>query len=139
MQISQIMSLNPVSVLLDDQLEVVKDIFDNAHFHHVLVVEEGQLFGVISDRDLFKAISPHIGTNRYTPRDLETLAQPVHRIVTRKLVTLPPEADVDDAIDIFNAHRISCIPIVDATGAAVGIVSWRDILRAFAAQRAAVQ
>ena len=139
MQIHEIMTHNPVSVLLDDRLDLVKEIFDNAHFHHILVIDEGLLVGVISDRDLFKAISPHIGTNRYTPRDLETLAQPVHRIVTRKPVTLPPEAAVDDAIDIFNAHRISCIPVVDETGAAVGIVSWRDILRAFASLRTVLQ
>jgi acetoin utilization protein AcuB len=136
MQISQIMSTKPVSVSLDDHLDVVKDIFDNARFHHVLVVDEGKLFGVISDRDLLKAISPNIGTNRYTARDLETLAQPVHRIVTRRPLTLKPDASVDDAIAIFNSHRISCIPIVDDEGVAVGIVSWRDIMKSFAALKA---
>ena len=135
MQISQIMSTKPVSVSLDDHLDVVKDIFDNAKFHHILVVDEGKLFGVISDRDLLKAISPNIGTNRYTARDLETLDQPVHRIVTRKPLTLRPEATVDDAVEIFNNNRISCIPIVDGEDVAVGIVSWRDIMKSFAALR----
>ncbi len=93
------------------------------------MVEEGKLFGVISDRDLLKAISPHIGTNRYTPRDLETLAQPAHRIVTRKPVTLTAEANLDEAVAIFNTHTISCIPIVDDQDVAVGIVSWRDIMK----------
>ncbi len=135
MQISQIMSTKPVSVSLDDHLDVVKDIFDNAKFHHILVVDEGKLFGVISDRDLLKAISPNIGTNRYTARDLETLDQPVHRIVTRKPLTLTPDATVDDAVEIFNNNRISCIPIVDSEDVAVGIVSWRDIMKSFAALR----
>ncbi len=135
MRIRDIMSTRPVCVTLDDQLDVVKDIFDHARFHHLLVIEDGKLFGVISDRDLLKAISPHIGTNRYTPRDLETLAQPVHRIVTRKPQTLRADALVDDAVEIFNTHNISCIPIVDDQGVAVGIVSWRDILKSLAALR----
>ena len=136
MLIRDIMSKSPVSVSLDDHLDMVKEIFDHAKFHHLLVVEEGKLFGVISDRDLLKAISPHIGTNRYTMRDLETLAQPVHRIVTRKPLTLMADASVDAAVAIFNAHNISCIPIVDDAGAAVGIVSWRDIMKAFPTLRA---
>lgn len=135
MLIRDIMSERPVSVSLDDHLDVVKDIFDHAKFHHLLVIDEGKLIGVISDRDLLKAISPHIGTNRYTMRDLETLAQPVHRIVTRKPLTLTADASVDEAVAIFNAHNISCIPIVDDGGAAVGIVSWRDILKSLAALR----
>lgn len=135
MLIRDIMSERPVSVSLDDHLDVVKDIFDHAKFHHLLVIDEGKLIGVISDRDLLKAISPHIGTNRYTMRDLETLAQPVHRIVTRKPLTLTADASVDEAVAIFNAHNISCIPIVDDGGAAVGIVSWRDILKSLSALR----
>jgi acetoin utilization protein AcuB len=125
------MSANPVTVGLDDPLSVVKDIFDNAHFHHLLVVDEGELVGVVSDRDLLRSISCNIGTNMYTPKDLETLKKRVHQIVTRKPVTLSPDATVEEAIAVFNTHRISCIPIIDASGVAVGILSWRDILKNF--------
>ncbi len=131
MKISKIMSANPVTVSLDDPLSVVKDIFDSAKFHHLLVIDEGKLVGVVSDRDLLKSISCNIGTNTYTPKDLDTLKKRVHQIVTRKPITLPPEATVDEAIAVFNTHRISCIPVVDADGAAVGILSWRDILKNF--------
>ena len=139
MLIRDIMSERLVTVSLDDHLDVVKDIFDHAKFHHLLVIEEGKLFGVISDRDLLKAISPNIGTNRYTQRDLETLAQPVHRIVTRKPLTLTADAGVDAAVAIFNAHNISCVPIVDGDNAAIGIVSWRDVMKALPALRSEAQ
>lgn len=131
MKIGQIMSSNPVTVSLDDPLSAVKDIFDNAGFHHLLVVDEGELIGVVSDRDLLRNISCNIGTNVYTPKDLDTLKKRVHQIVTRKPITLTADASIEDAIAIFNTHRISCIPIVDAAGAAIGIVSWRDILKNF--------
>ena len=85
MKISQIMSCNPVTVGLDDALSAVKEIFDNVKFHHLLVIEEGKLFGVISDRDLLKSISPNIGTNMYSFKDLATLNKRVHQIVALRL------------------------------------------------------
>ena len=136
MKVSDIMSSNPVTVGLDDPLSVVKDIFDNAHFHHLLVIDEGELIGVISDRDLLRSISPNIGTNVYTPKDLDTLKKRVHQIVTRKPIILKPDARIEDPVAIFNTHRISCIPIVDDNNAAIGIVSWRDILKNFDKLRA---
>ena len=129
MIIEKLMSKPIVTVELDDTLKVVKRIFERAKFHHLLVVEKDVLYGVISDRDLLKAISPHIGTPNETPHDLVTLNKKVHQIMTRKPITLPPQADVYAAIKIFNQHSISCIPIVNDSGRPVGIISWRDILR----------
>lgn len=128
MLIEKIMSQPVVTVTLDDTLRVVKHIFENAKFHHLLVVEKGKLYGVISDRDLLKSISPFIGTVQETVHDKFTLNKKVHQIMTRKPITLPPLADVYEAISLFNQHSISCIPIVNEQGVPVGIVSWRDIL-----------
>ncbi|GAC1672927.1 MAG: hypothetical protein NVS9B2_21120 [Steroidobacteraceae bacterium] len=47
--------------------------------------------------------------------------------MSRRPVTLPPEATVAYALRLFLKHRVSC------TGPgfeAVGIVSWRDVLKA---------
>jgi acetoin utilization protein AcuB len=128
MLINRIMSKSLVTVRLDDTLGLVKQVFENAKFHHLLVVEEGKLYGVISDRDLLKSISPFIGTVQETAHDRFTLNKKVHQIMSRKPITLTPSADVYDAISLFNQHNISCIPIVNENTAPVGILSWRDIL-----------
>lgn len=130
MLIEKLMSKPIVSVQLDDTLKVVKTIFDNAKFHHLLVIEKDVLYGVISDRDLLKAISPFIGTPSEDPHDVATLNKKVHQVMSRKPITLRPDADVYQAISIFNQHSISCIPIVNEKGRPVGIISWRDILLA---------
>jgi acetoin utilization protein AcuB len=129
MIVQSIMTAKVVTVELDDTLATVKDIFDNLHFHHLVVVEEGKLFGVISDRDLLKALSPNLGTSTESPKDLATLNKRVHQIMSRDPISLKPQDSVLDAVKIFDTHRISCIPIIDAEGRPVGIVSWRDILR----------
>jgi len=127
--IEKIMSTKLVTVQLDDTLETVKAIFDNLKFHHVLVVEERKLLGVVSDRDLFKALSPNIGSARESYQDLASLNKRVHQVMTRRPVVLQQTATVDDAIHQFNTHNVSCLPVVDLNNHPVGIVSWRDILK----------
>jgi acetoin utilization protein AcuB len=114
---------------MDDKLSLIKEIFDNAKFRHLLVLDDGKLAGVVSDRDLLKAISPNLGTMVVTYRDLATLNKRVHQIMSRKLITLTADASISDAAALFNTHRISCIPIVDNEFRPIGIVSWRDLIK----------
>ena len=130
MKLEEIMTRRVVTVELDDSLATVKQIFDSLHFHHLLVIgSDKKLCGVISDRDLLRAISPYAGTVSENARDSATLKKRAHQIMTRSPMTLSPDASVAEAIQLFLGHRVSCIPIVDEGFRAVGIVSWRDILK----------
>jgi acetoin utilization protein AcuB len=106
MELRSIMTSRVVTVELDDTLEVVKQIFDAMKFHHLLVLDtDKKLCGVISDRDLLRALSPYIGTASENARDTATLRKRVHQIMSRQPVTLPPEATVTDAINLFLEHQ----------------------------------
>lgn len=129
MTVEKIMSKSVVTVEMDDSLKMIKEIFDNTRFHHLLVIKSDKLIGVISDRDLLKALSPNIGTIAETNKDALTLNKRAHQIMTREPVTLMPNAGIHDAIEIFNNNNISCIPVVDDEHTLVGIISWRDILK----------
>jgi acetoin utilization protein AcuB len=132
MSLRNIMTSRVVTVDMDDRLAVVKEIFDSTKFHHLLVVgADGELAGVVSDRDLLKALSPYVGSTAENARDAATLNKRVHQIMSRKPITLTPDASIADAVKSLLAHRISCIPIVDAQFRPIGIVSWRDLLRTF--------
>ena len=120
MSLAHIMNTRLVTVTMDDNLGQVKNIFDNVRFHHLLVLESGQLIGILSDRDLFKALSPHLNTPSETPRDRATLNKKVHQIMTRHPITLRQENSVYDAVALFNRRMISCIPIVDDQQQPVG-------------------
>lgn len=54
-----------VTVGPNDKLKMVKEIFDNLKFHHLLVVEEYRVLGVVSNRDLLKAVSLDIARDIY--------------------------------------------------------------------------
>ncbi|HQW91146.1 MAG TPA: CBS domain-containing protein, partial [Nitrospira sp.] len=78
-----IMSTRAVTVTMDDSLARARELFNEHHFHHLLVVQGPTLLGIISDRDLLKAVSPHIGTLSETDRDRATLNKRAHQIMSR--------------------------------------------------------
>lgn len=128
--ICQIMSTSVVSVGENDSLETINQIFSHGHFHHVLVIQDGNLVGLVSDRDVLKALSPNIGTVVESAADKATLEKRAHEIMITKMMVMGESATVGDAIDAFNEQGITCIPILNAQQQAIGIVSWRDILMA---------
>src|ERR1700679_4391873 len=99
MALGSIMTARVVTVEMDDRLEIVKEIFDTMSFHHLLVVDKDKkLSGVVSDRDLLRALSPYVGSAAETARDLATLNKRVHQIMTRHPLTLRPQATLPQAV-----------------------------------------
>lgn len=136
MTVQNIMSTRLVTVEMDDKLKVVKEIFDTMNIHHVLVVDEGKLIGVVSDRDLLRALSPFLDSVVEAERDVATLNRRVHQIMTRHPITLGPQASLADAATLFLTQNISCIPIVDTEFRPAGILSWRDVIRSLSPPQA---
>ena len=131
--VDKIMSRRVLDVDMDVTLREVREIFSHAHFHHMLVKDGEQLVGIVSDRDLLKAVSPYVGTSDERPRDAATLNKRVHQIMTRKPITICADSSVLEAIRCFIDHRISCLPVVTKNGSVAGILTWRDILAAIVA------
>ncbi|WP_414830354.1 CBS domain-containing protein [Alteromonas sp. H39] len=129
MSLAQIMTTRVVSVHMDDKLSTLQSLFNATGFHHLLVVHNNELAGIISDRDMLKAISPFIDTISEREKDRATLDRKAHQIMTRDVITANPNDTIVKAVSIFNRHKISCLPVVDKFNRPVGVVSWRDILR----------
>ena len=136
MKITEIMSSPPITGTLDDFLSEVKEMLAVNNIKHLVIIEEGKLMGVLSERDLLLAISPYVNSNVYTTRDLATLNQRVGQILERHPLYLDDQSEVEDAIDMFDKNHISCIPIVDADFVPVGIVTRSDVIHFFNKNRA---
>lgn len=132
--VKDIMTTPVVSIEMDDTLKTANDIFSHTHFHHLLVVDKGGLVGIISDRDVLKALSPNIDTAAERPADRATLNKRAHQVMSRHPISLKPSDRLKRVIETFDENRISCIPIVDDNHKPVGIVSWRDIIKAIRAR-----
>ena len=132
MSVGQFMT-NPVITLnLDDDLSKAKKVFDQERIHHLIIVDGERISGIVTDRDLYKHLSPSIGTKKETPRDTSLLQKKLHLIMCRDLITASPNISLNDAVLLFFDNHISCLPIVDEFGRPIGILSWRDIIKVLA-------
>lgn len=124
------MSTRVVTIEMDDRLLVAQEIFENAPFHHLLVIEDDELQGVLSERDYLRALSPHVGNINETDRDSETLQRRAHQVMSRNPVTISPHKTLNDASRLMLEHDIGSLPVLKR-GKIVGIITWKDLLRAY--------
>ncbi|NOT01319.1 MAG: CBS domain-containing protein [Phycisphaerales bacterium] len=129
MCVGDIMNSPVHTVDMDDWLSTVKTIFDRARCHHVVVLDRSRVFGVVSDRDILRVVSPFVGNPLMErPQDVGTTRRRVHQIMSRKPTTITPDQPVAVAAARMLGERVSSLPVVDDDDALVGIVTTRDIL-----------
>lgn len=129
-QIQDIMSSPVHTVQMDDSLKTVRDSFFMHRCHHVVVLEHNKVYGVVSDRDVLKELSPFVGNQAMErSQDANTLKRRVHQIMSRTPITIAPDEFVAVAAQRMIEKRVSSLPVVDTTGKLVGIVTERDILK----------
>ena len=83
----------------------------------VVTDDAGRLSGIISERDLTKAIVKYLAG---------LIDRRVADVMTRTVVTCSPDDSVAEVLYLMNANRIRHIPILDRD-ALVGIISIRDV------------
>jgi CBS domain-containing protein len=84
----------------------------------VLVVQDGNLVGIFTERDLMR---------RVVARELLPGTTRVGDVMTSSLVTCTPEARIVDCNTIMSERRIRHLPVVDLTGV-VGVITTGDLL-----------
>ncbi len=131
MKLNSIMTKEVVTIDMDTSLSTICGIFDEKHFHHLLVVDNDELRGIISDRDILKALSPFLDKPCEQNRDLATLRKRAHQIMSRKPVTITDQASSEDAARLMLRENICCLPVISSDGQVVGIITWKDLLRTY--------
>jgi len=129
--VNEIMTTRVVTIEMDDSLEAIRGIFSKVKFHHLLVVDDGKLVGVISDRDYLKAISPYVGTMSETHRDRATLEKRAHQIMSHYPVTVLRSCPIHKAAKLMLDRGVSCLPVIHPDGSVEGVVTWKDLFKVF--------
>lgn len=128
MTVDGIMTREVVTVAPDTALSDVRSQLHTGGFRHLLVVDGGTLVGVISDRDVLRALSPFLDTYNEEHRDVRTLSRPAHEIMRADPLTVTPGMDVEEAAALVLDHSISSLPVVEGDEL-IGIVTTKDLLR----------
>jgi CBS domain-containing protein len=93
------------------------------------VVVDNELVGIITLGDV-RGAEPSAATSLSIWELNYLLAKlKIEEIMTRKVITVSPEATIGQAAQIMLEHRISGLPVVDKTGRLVGIITESDIFR----------
>jgi len=118
----------PVTVGPDATLGTVRQVLTTHGVDHALVVEDSVLRGVVTDRDVLRALSPYLDTASEQARDLQTLRRPVHQVMDHHPVTVAPDTDLTTVARLLATTEVACLPVVCATGHPLGVVTWRDLV-----------
>lgn len=129
MKVEEVMTTRLVTVTMDDRLPVIKEILSEAPFHHLLVIEDELLQGIISERDLLRVLSPYLGTEAESARDVETAQRRAHQVMTHSPITISPSLSIKEALALMISHDIGCLPVLEAEKL-VGVFTIHDGVRA---------
>jgi CBS domain-containing protein len=117
MKMRDVMSPAPVRLAADESVSTAARAMKEHGIGTVLVVTDGRLSGLVTDRDI--AI-------RVLAEDRDPRTTRVGDIASSDLAVLGPDDDVDQAIRLVRERAVRRIPVVQ-DGAPVGVVSISDL------------
>lgn len=122
------MRANPVTIPSSTTLPDAYWIMVEKKIRRLLVVDSGQLAGIVTMDDLRGAIRPEIIA--INPLKVNTILSemPIRHLMSKDPITIPPTANVLEAAQTMLKHKISTLPVLEA-GAVVGIITESDLFR----------
>jgi len=114
---SKTVTLNPSNSLQD----AIGMMANNSFRHFPVVGDNAHLAGVVSDRDLLRAM------NHNKDWSSTTIAQ----VMTQTVVKVKRDTPLSVAVEEILTRRIHCLPVVDDNDRVCGIVTSTDLLKAF--------
>jgi CBS domain-containing protein len=123
MKISRILATKGKEVISIQQDQTVREAIRMLVDHNIgsLVVldSENRLNGIITERDMIRNLA----------QDEAMFSHPVHRYMTKQVITGLPQDDLESVANTLTERRIRHLPILDGPNL-VGIVSIGDIVKA---------
>ncbi|NDC38164.1 MAG: CBS domain-containing protein [Proteobacteria bacterium] len=129
--VRQCMSVNPAYVDIRARVREVMRAMQRKDIRHILVLEAGNLRGIVSDRDI-RGYLLHLDERIDFPQAARArLDAPVTELMQADVLSVEPETELVDAIELMLSQNIGALPVVDAhSQRVVGILSYVDVMRA---------
>ena len=129
MDVQNIMTTTLTTVSPDQKVGDLFRLFKEVNYHHVPVVEENKLVGIVSDRDVSQNLSHFFRDDAEENKEIDLWTRPVVDIMSVDLVTIEKDTSIDCASILLLENNISCLPIVDEDLNLEGLLTWKDILQ----------
>lgn len=126
--VRDIMTKDPTTLGRNDTLDIADHIMSLGRIRHMLVVDEENVVGVVSQRDLFQsALARALGYGRKAQDTLMKTIR-IKEVMSEPVITIAPDASVKEAARQMMEKKIGCLPVTNG-GSLVGLVTETDILR----------
>ena len=127
LRVQQLMTQNVHACGAWDSLEdAARKMWDHDIGALVVMDADARAIGMLTDRDACMAAL-------MTGRPLWSIR--VSEAMSKGLFTVRPEEPIDDAEDVMREHQVRRVPVIDAAGRVVGVLSQNDLVREAARQR----
>ena len=119
-QIADVMRSDFIEVAPEDTLGEVAERMTLQNVGAVAVKDSGRLIGILTERDLLKAMAARVHSSEAR----------VRQWMTDDPITASADTDVEEAARVMLEHGFRHLPVLDDEGHVVGIVSLRRVVRA---------
>lgn len=135
MLVREVMSTSPVTVPRGSTVQAALHVMAEARVTALPVVSaHGRLCGIVSEADLIRDRvpgDPRLHATTHTDALLNR-HELVEEVMTTHVVTVGPDTDVLDAVDLLTSTTVKSLPVVDRTGRVLGMLSRSDVVRSLA-------
>jgi CBS domain-containing protein len=155
MKVQDAMTKTPVVCTPETPLREVTALLRKHHIGGLPVMDEAELVGMVTESDLISLLrSERVSDDLWLPSPFEVIEipireyinwektkhalrnigdMPVKKIMTHRVITIPPGADVEDAAGLMLGEGIARLPVMEK-GKLVGIITREDIIHAIASE-----
>ena len=126
--LSDVMRSEVIDVAPEDTLGEVAERMSAVNVGAVIVKDYGRLIGILTERDMLKAMAARVHTSEARVREW----------MTPDPITAPTDTDVEEAARVMIEHGFRHLPVVTDEGRVAGVVSLRRVVAATQAAAEAV-
>jgi len=138
MKVEQIMKTSVKTITADEPVENVARMMVLSRIAGVPVVEDGVVIGMVSEKDILRSMYPsyqdfvdspvgNMNFEEMEERYKEVRCIKVSEIMSKKMITARPDTPILKASSLMILNKVRRLPVVEADGKLVGIVSQGDI------------
>lgn len=118
-EVRRIMTLNPATVSPTQSVQEVSEYMLNNNLQQLPVTEDGQLLGMITTYDMWKAMRKS--------KNVDSLE--VREVMNDKVIKITPKDKVGTAAELFLDKRFKTLPVVNLRNELKGVVTSFDVMR----------
>jgi CBS domain-containing protein len=119
-QLSDVQRPDFIEVAPEDTLGEVAERMTALNVGAVVVKDYGRLIGILTERDMLKAMAARVHTSEAR----------VRQWMTENPITATADTDVEEAARVMLDNGFRHLPIVDESGRVTGVVSLRRVVAA---------